>query len=62
MIFILATVDPSVLATSNGHNAGLDGFGSTSRGGIKNAGGRVQLSVVSMIFGGLTMGAALLLR
>ncbi|KAJ7648642.1 hypothetical protein DFH06DRAFT_1095434, partial [Mycena polygramma] len=36
-----ATVDPSVLATSNGHGASLDGLGSTSQGG-RNTGRRLQ--------------------
>ncbi|KAJ6603190.1 hypothetical protein DFH09DRAFT_1019182 [Mycena vulgaris] len=52
-----ATVDPSVLATSNGHSAGLDGLGSTSKGGNKSAGRRVYVPV---LLAGLGMGAALL--
>ncbi|KAJ6603195.1 hypothetical protein DFH09DRAFT_1270161 [Mycena vulgaris] len=52
-----ATVDPSVLATSNGHSAGLDGLGSTSKGGNKSAGRCVYVPV---LLAGLGMGAALL--
>ncbi|KAJ7464342.1 hypothetical protein FB451DRAFT_1138730 [Mycena latifolia] len=58
-----ATVNPSVLATSNGHNASLDGAGSTSSGGDKSAGRRVHASVMlSVVLAGLGMGAALLVR
>ncbi|KAJ7031869.1 hypothetical protein C8F04DRAFT_1109322 [Mycena alexandri] len=57
------TVDPAVLATSNGHNGAINGLGSTSQGGDKNAGGRIQMPVVlSVLTAGLTMGAALLVR
>ncbi|KAJ7752939.1 hypothetical protein B0H16DRAFT_1663031 [Mycena metata] len=58
-----ATVDPAVLATSNGHNGAVDGLGSTSRGGDKNAGGHIQMPVVlSVLTAGFAMGAALLAR
>ncbi|KAJ6513514.1 hypothetical protein DFH09DRAFT_999118 [Mycena vulgaris] len=58
-----ATVDPSVLATSNGHNAALDGLGSTSKGGNKSAGRRVYVPVMlSVLLAGLGMGATLLVR
>ncbi|KAJ7445248.1 hypothetical protein FB451DRAFT_1433309 [Mycena latifolia] len=49
----VATVNPSVLATSNGHNASLDGASSTSSSGDKNPGRRVHVPVMlSVILAG----------
>lgn len=59
----IATVDPTVLATSNGHNASLNGKGSTSHGSEPSASPRLEAPVVlSVIFAAVGMGAALLMR
>lgn len=59
-----ATVDPSVLATSNGERSPSDRLDGTSPGSEKlNAGGRLQAPVVlSAIIAGLALGARLVVR
>ncbi|KAJ7103817.1 hypothetical protein C8R44DRAFT_945254 [Mycena epipterygia] len=58
-----ATVNPSVLATSNGHGAALDGLGSTSKGGVKNFARALQPVVLAAVLSGLGVGiAAVVLR
>ncbi|KAF8217162.1 glycoside hydrolase family 79 protein [Mycena galopus ATCC 62051] len=56
------TVNPSVLATSNGNVAALNGIGSTSPGEL-NAGRSLQAPMVlSVLFSAIAMGAALLMK
>ncbi|KAJ7057387.1 glycoside hydrolase family 79 protein [Mycena amicta] len=58
-----ATVDPLVLATSNGHDGSIDGMGSTSRGKKSNGASRTTTSAgAAAVLAGLVFGAGMMWR